>query len=351
MAECVVEVRRIEKTFPHPNADALELCQIKGWQCVVPLGKYRVGELVTYIPIDAMIPVEHSDRWGITKYLSVKASENEGEGPAGRVRCARLRGEPSFGVIVEVENPAWREGEDVKAHYGIFKYVPPLRPTAGDAAPAHPLFTPYTDVENLRNFPEVLEPGEEVVITEKIHGTNCRVAIVEGEWMAGSIGVRRRPPESPEERTRNTYWFPTTLPGVQTLLEAVSKTHRQAVLFGEVFGASIQDLHYGCKGSLGFRAFDLLLDGKYADADTFLTLCATHGVETVPLLYRGPYALETARELSAGNTTLGGAHIREGVVVRPVIERTNPKVGRVILKYIGDPYLFSKSADRDIRDI
>ena len=72
MAECIVEVCRIEKVFRHPNADALELAQIKGWQCVVPLDKYRADELVTYIPIDAMIPVEHSDRWGITKYLSVK---------------------------------------------------------------------------------------------------------------------------------------------------------------------------------------------------------------------------------------------------------------------------------------
>lgn len=30
MAECIVEVCRIEKVYPHPNADALELAQIKG---------------------------------------------------------------------------------------------------------------------------------------------------------------------------------------------------------------------------------------------------------------------------------------------------------------------------------
>ena len=72
MAECIVEVCKIEKVFPHPNADALELAHIKGWQCVVPIGRYAAGDLVTYIPIDAMIPVCHSDRWGITRYLSVK---------------------------------------------------------------------------------------------------------------------------------------------------------------------------------------------------------------------------------------------------------------------------------------
>ena len=76
-----------------------------------------------------------------------------------------------------------------------------------------------------------------------------------------------------------------------------------------------------------------------------------YGVETVPFLFRGAYTLEKIKELSEGNTTLEGEHIREGVVVKPVVERTHPKVGRVALKYIGDPYLFSKSADRDTHDV
>src|SRR5579871_6302505 len=129
MAETIVEVCKIEKVTPHPNADALELAQIKGWQCVVPLGRYREGDLVTYIPIDSMIPLPHADRWGITKYLSVKTGLEASVPPAGRVRCARLRGEPSFGVVVDLEDLAWVAGQDVKEHYGILKYIPPLKAT------------------------------------------------------------------------------------------------------------------------------------------------------------------------------------------------------------------------------
>ncbi len=350
MAECIVEVCRIERIEAHPNADALELAQIKGWQCVVPLGRYREGQLVTYIPIDSMIPIRHADRWGITKYLAVRATPDPKDTPAGRVRCARLRGEPSFGVIVAVEDAGWVEGQNVREHYGIVKYVPPLRPTAGDAEVGHPLFIPYTDVENLRNFPGVLVPGEEVVVTEKIHGTNSRVGLIEGEWMAGSMGLRRKWPEGEANMARNPYWFPTTLPGVRGLVEALGALHRQCILFGEVFGSAIQDLHYGQQGRFGYRAFDLLLDGKYVDADRFIGLCENHGVETAPPLFQGEYMLEQVRTLSMGNTTLPGSHIREGVVVRPLRERTDPKVGRVILKYIGDQYLFSKSADRDVKD-
>ena len=118
-----------------------------------------------------------------------------------------------------------------------------------------------------------------------------------------------------------------------------------------MYGSKIQELHYECKGKLGFRAFDILADGKYLDSDDFLKLCRDFGVETVPFLTRGAYSLAKIRQLSEGVTTLGEAHIREGVVVKPVVERTNPKVGRVAMKYIGDAYLFSKSADRDTHDI
>jgi len=329
MSSLIVEVCRIDNIGVHPGADALDLAQIKGWQCVVPKGRYAPGDLVTYIPIDAVIPAEHSDRWGITKYLS-----------NGRVRCARLRGEPSFGVIVDREDPEWAEGQDVQGFYGITKYAPPVKISAGDALPSHPLFVEYTDVENLRNFPEVFAAGEEVSVSEKIHGTSCRLGLVEGEWTAGSMSVRR---QRPDDLAGSLYWQPMALPGVQELLAHLGATHRQVILYGEVFGSKVQNLTYGRVGTLGFRAFDLLADGKYLDSDAFAALCARFDVPAVPVLYRGPYALDTVKSLSEGQTTLDAEHIREGVVVRPVAERTDPKVGRVCLKYIGDPYLFAKN--------
>lgn len=336
MSTLIVEVCKIENVLPHENADALDLAHIKGWQCVIPKGKYMPGDLITYIPIDALIPEEHSERWGITKYLS-----------KGRVRCARLRGEPSFGVIVDREDQNWAEGQDVAEFYGITKYLPPIKVGAGDAAPPHPLFVEYTDVENLRNFPDVLQEAEEVVVTEKLHGTNCRIGLIEGELMAGSMSVRR---QRPDDLSGSLYWGPLAVQGVPPLLESLGRTHRQVILFGEVFGSKVQSLNYGQIGTLGFRAFDILADGKYLDADAFGAVCAEFGVPTVPVLFRGPYSLETVKTLSEGNTTLGADHIREGVVVKPAMERVDPKVGRVCLKYIGDQYLFAKNVS-DNQDV
>ena len=340
MSSLIVEVATIQKVLPHPNAERLELAHVKGWQCVIPKGKYTAGDRITYIPPDSVLPVELSDRLGITKYLS-----------KGRVRCARLRGEPSFGVIMDLEDPAWPVGMDVREHYGITKYVPPVRTSVGDAERVHPLFVLYTDIENMRNFPDVIATGEEVVATEKIHGTNCRVGLITEEdgtrtEMAGSKGVsRKRPPD--EKLAGDLYWHPWSVPAVRALLEELAADHRQVILFGEVYG-KVQSLRYGVEGGIRFAAFDLLVDGKYADHDEFVERCARHGVATTPPLFRGPFALETIRELAEGKTAMAGAdHIREGVVVRPVRERLDPKVGRVILKYVGDGYLFGDESDTD----
>lgn len=180
-----------------------------------------------------------------------------------------------------------------------------------------------------------------------VHNSSCRLGLIEGEWMAGSMSVRRRRPEDP---AGSIYWQPMSLPGVQDLLSHLGISHRQVILYGEVYGSKVQSLNYGQAGASGFRAFDLLVDGKYLDAADFAALCGRFGVPTVPVLYRGAYALETIKALSEGATTLGADHIREGVVVRPALERNDPKVGRVCLKYIGDPYLFAKNVS-DSNDV
>jgi RNA ligase (TIGR02306 family) len=310
---------------------------------VVPRDRYRAGDLVTYVPVDSVLPDALADRLGVTKYLS-----------KGRVRCARLRGEPSFGLIIDRENPAWPLGTDVREHYGIEKFIPPVKLSAGDSETPHALFVSYTEIENMRNFPAIFQPGEPVIATEKIHGTNARVGLVieNGEpiEMAGSKQIRRK---RPADLGGDLYWFPWTVPGVRELLREVTLGPggaRLAILFGEVFGR-VQSLRYGLPNGIGFRAFDLLIDGKYVDSQAFADLCQRFNIEQVPHVYAGPFDLEKIRELSDGPSLVAGANnIREGVVVKPAVERIDPKIGRVILKYVGDTYLFG-DAISDTEDV
>ena len=191
MSNLIIPVATIEKLTPHTNADSLELAQVLGWQLVVRKGEYEVGSKIVYFPIDTVLPQELSDRFGVTNYLS-----------KGRIRCAKLRNEPSFGLAVKPENDEWQVGQDVTEYYaalGVKKYEPPVRVTAGDAEPEHPLFVKYTEIENMRNFPDIFQEGEMVILTEKIHGclsyqtritmadNTCKVLkrVEQGEYVLG----------------------------------------------------------------------------------------------------------------------------------------------------------------------
>ncbi|HLZ55703.1 MAG TPA: RNA ligase (ATP) [Ktedonosporobacter sp.] len=335
MSSLIVPVALIEKITPHPNADALELAQVLGWQLVVRKGDFQVGQKLVYFPIDTVLPLELSERFGVTRFLSKQ-----------RIRCAKLRGEPSFGLAVKPDDEIWQVGENVADFYHVEKYNPPVRVGAGDAEAAHPLFMEYTEIENMRNFPEIFAEGEKVILSEKVHGTNSRVGMIEGELMAGSKAVRRKRPND-DRFAANIYWFPFSLEPVRSMIEQLGQSHRQVILFGEVYGSKIQSFHYGFKGKLGFRAFDLLIDGRYLDWPEFVALCAQYGVETVPIVATIPFNLSEVKRYSEGKTLLmqEDAHIREGLVVRPVQERTDPKVGRVVLKYLSDSYLFGEKTD------
>lgn len=328
-SELIVPVSTISNVRVHPNADRLEIAEILGWQTVLPKGQFQSGQRVVYFPPDSVMPQELSDKLGVTQYLS-----------KGRVRCAKLRGEPSFGFVIEAPEH-FAIGQNVANEYGITKYEPPLRPIEGDADTPHVLFEEYTDIQNLRNYPDMFEDGEEVILTEKIHGTNCRISLVDGVVMAGSHSVRRKRPAD-EDIARHVYWYPYTLKGVQDLLK--SQEGRVMILYGEVFG-KVQSLHYGMTGKLGFVAFDLKIDGRYIDYDLFRSMMTTYDIPCVPEVWRGPFSVAKVAEMSKGKTLMSDTHIREGVVVRPVVERKNPKIGRMVLKYLSEDYLLGNHSD------
>ena len=202
----------------------------------------------------------------------------------------------------------------------------------------------------MRNFPTAFQDGEEVCATEKAHGSNARCGVCDGELMAGSHTTRKKRPAD-EDMKAHFYWLPMTIPGVKPLLDELGQGHKQVILFGETYGAKVQSLHYGHEKDRAFIAFDILVDGKYLDYDEFKGLCDKYAIPTCPVIYRGPFSLAAIKTAAEGKTIIGGDHIREGVVVRPVKERNDPRIGRLVLKYLSEAYLLSKHADQDLRDV
>ncbi len=350
MSSLIVEVCEIDEINEHPNADALEVAVVKGWECIVRKSSFQVGDRVVYFPLDTLIPLDLAEKLGVTNYL--KGLRKDYPQPAdrpwgGRVGATRLRGQVSYGLLMELEREDWDVGQNVAEELGVGKWEPPVQHGSDESLPAHPLFHTYTDIENWKNFPHAFEEGEEIALTEKIHGTNARIGLIrtedgEREWMAGSHNQRRKPPE--EGELPGVYWLPMT-GEVKSLLSDPAFEGKSVILFGEIFGAGVQDLKYGqSNNQKQFRAFDLAVDFQYLDLDEFLTMCQKHDVATVPLVYRGPYSAEVIREHTSGQTTVCDAdQIREGVVIRPVKERRSEVVnGRLVLKSISDDYVLRK---------
>lgn len=345
-SDLVIEVAMVDAVTPHSNADRLSLAQIRGWQTIIRKDQFSPGDRVVFVPPDSTLPRALADELGVTSYLSERTDINGDRVLV--VRQVRLRGEPSFGLIIETRDDTWTDGQDVADHFGIGKFEPPVKPTAGDAAREHPLFSRYTKIGNLRNFPGVFEDGESVIVTEKIHGSNLRIGSIDGELVAGSHRLQRK---RPEDVAANPYWFPASNPGVVAMIEELAAEHQVVILYGEVYGSPIQKLHYGRQGCIDFVAFDLWLTDHFATFKEFETLCERFGIPTAPLIFVGKFSLEKIRELSEGPTRLDADHIREGVVVRPVVERRY-RNGRAIMKYVSDAYLLSsKLRDAETTDV
>lgn len=335
---------------PHPDADRLDIATIDGYQCIVGRGLWKTGDVGVYIPEQAVLPDPLIEEMELTGRLA-------GSGK-NRVKAIRLRGVLSQGLLYRPENAVpglIEEGRDYAADLDIKKWEPeiPLH-LAGSTyrAPTNSYgasIPTYTEIENIKKFPDVLTPGEEVVAVEKCHGT-CTIIYFDGErFHVTSKGIAKRG-LALERTDSNVYWRAfESLPDSLTSWASGINPYFLApgpgfALYGETWG--VQDLMYGLtKGQVRFAAFDMArADGTFLDYGDFTRLMSDLSIPILPTIYRGPYDYELIRNLSEGAETISGGakHIREGVVVRPVKERHVLGLGRVIVKSVGEGYLLRK---------
>jgi hypothetical protein len=354
MSEFHVVCVRIGSIEKHPNADSLSITNIHGgYPVIFRTGDFTEGQLACYIPVDAEVPLCNPE----FRFLDAgKGRDKE------RVRAKRLRGVFSMGLLVPAPSFA-TEGDDLQEWFGVTKWEPEserepapdnrkarrswhrtwfgsvvykIRQLLGLAPPTPPK-VPVYDIEGLRKYKDLLQEGEEVVIREKVHGCSSRYIHTGKHFFIGSRTVMTRNGPNVWKTVADRYH-----------LEAKLKQHPGVVLFGEVYG-SVQDLKYGVPADeeVRFIAFDALWpnnDGtrRWLSNDDLERFCASLSIPMAPVLYRGPWSKDLVK-LSEGKTTMPGAdHVREGFVVRPAIERHDPRFGRVQLKLAGESYLTRK---------
>jgi RNA ligase (TIGR02306 family) len=390
-----------------PGADRIQACSPEGqdYQCVIQKGYLATGDLFVYIPESAIVPdwllfemgllgaldgpqhnkvKAHKFRKTLSQglaYVPPKAKEGvitslvgllSGNGYSDRVTRYWLRkATPEAlerGFVDDTEFPeytVWREGEDLAEYLGITKYEPKVpshfegvwTPSPNHwAVPNGSIFQSYTEIENIKHEPNLLQEGEEVVMREKLHGT-CFIAYYRpaaGEkpavFMVTSKGIGKRGFALLEEES-NVYWQAARKWNIQEGMASIcgSSGFIELMVFGEIIG--VQDLKYGLQdGQTALYLFDAKFNrpegvqGWVADDIRLANLAAQLNVPMCPLLYQGPWSKEKGQELSGGKSRLPGAEaqIREGLVVAPVIGRTEARAGRVKLKIVHADYLTRK---------
>lgn len=369
---------RVDAISEIAGADKIEVAAVGGYQCVVGKAQFKAGDYAVYIPEGSVVPEAVLDSMGLKGKLSGAKKD--------RVKAIKLRGILSQGLLMDMKTyqalvtDDLLAGDEVNiinadcaATLGIVKYEPPVPVHLGGGRMGPggipegcihigPSWTVNYDIENLKKYPTIFEPGEMVSITEKLHGTFMAVGwrrdfehdelprkrgLIFSKGL-GARGVVFR--DTDTMRAENLY---VRLAHDCGLLTAVAELvnnnagYKAAYLLGEAYG-DVQDLTYAHeRGKVSFRAFDLyVIDkdnrGYYVSPDAMIQLLHFYGVTTVPVLYTGKWEPELAHYFAKGKSTLTSDHIREGCVIRPQLERHHTALGRVMLKSVSEEYLLRK---------
>lgn len=345
MSSFAVTAEKLE-IFEHPGADSLELARVGGYNAVVAKGQFSTGDIAIYIPEAALLSDELIDELGLTGRLAGSK--------ANRVKAIRLRGELSQGLVCR---PRAIAGVDLAEAYasrfdfsemlGITKWVPDIPVSLSGQVQAGDVIR-WIDIENDKRFLGVFQDGEMVEATEKIHGSACLVTWDKHGLTVSSKGLGSKGLVITESE-ENTYWRAARAYKLSEVGEAIATRFgaKRVGLFGEVYGAGVQDLKYARAGSdeVGYALFDVRIEDasnrmRWLERDELDEFSDT--VSLVPVLYRGPYDRGVLGALVDGPESVSGksAHIREGLVVRAVPERESALLGgRAIVKMVSEAYL------------
>ncbi len=400
MSEWNCEVVKLGPIVKHPNADTLGITEVFGCPVIVKLGDYQEGDLVSYISVDTLVPVNHD----YFKFL------DNGKGKAqSRIKARKLRGIFSMGLVVPLPNKLFNEGDNVEKIFGLEKYLPPAEKEYSanntqfkksrvsetrsfdtkiilthlvayllglvliQSTPLLVLFAfllclssygiikynrhvskrpnyPMYDLDGFRRYPDVFIEGEPVWVSEKVHGCNVSFCNTGRKFHVKSRTIFREdssnsPSIGDYQPKKDVYHKVAKAYDLKNKLAA----YPGVVLYGEVFG-KVQDLNYGVKDDEEVRlvVYDAMYleTRKYMDAGEFLEFARKLEIPIVPTLYQGPFSAEKILPMSEGMSVMPGTkHIREGIVVKPWVERRDNRIGRVALKLAGQGYLLRKQSD------
>lgn len=309
----------------HPNADSLVIQRVYGYQVCLRAEDWVGVELGAYIQPDSVVDTDREE-FSWLKGPNFR-SAIEGDTRYHRVCAMRLRGVISYGLMIPA--PAGSvEGEDVSEILGVTRYQPTL--LCDDATEAPDCYHKDYDLEAFERYShEIFKPDETVLCFEKLDGVNSRYVYMDGRMHVGSRTIWFKP-----DRTESAWW------GVLEKYPQIKKfcvENPGHVLYGETIGSNNHKTkrRYGlAAGEIDFYLFDILKGTDFLSWSDAEELAKKYEIKTVPFVASMPFDFEKVKGLADGLSLVPNAkHNREGIVVRPLVERME-LAGRAVLKIV-----------------
>jgi hypothetical protein len=198
-----------------------------------------------------------------------------------------------------------------------------------------PIAIPTYDIEAFKNYKGTFAGDDEIVVTEKVHGSNARYMYLDGIQYAGSR-TQWKHADSKDEFRKALVQNPW--------IGAWCAENPGLVLWGELVPTQGDKWAYGTKkGEVKFLAFDIFNPETHTfyDYDTFLAAVPDESVR-VPELYRGTFGAYSQALLlyvDGLSAVPCAKNIREGNVLKTVKEERVRGLGRKQLKVVSNVFL------------
>jgi hypothetical protein len=186
----------------------------------------------------------------------------------------------------------------------------------------------YLNIDNLYKYPDILL-FREVYALEKIHGTSAHVS-----WKSGALSFF----SGGEKHETFVALFDAALGARFAAL-----THPEVTVFGEAYGGKCQGMSDTYGKSLKFIVFDVKVGDCWLSVPNAEDVAKHLGLEFVHYVKCSTDIGDLNRERDAPSVQskrngIEGDKLREGVVLRPLIELTTNNGGRIICKHKRDEF-------------
>jgi len=356
----LASVQRIKSLSPIEGADKIEKAEILGWECVVKVGEFKVGDLAIYCEIDSVLP-----ELSCFEFLRSRKF---------RIRTVRLMKQISQGIAFPlsillnqfpVNDPfdqndinELKEGYDLTDVLGIIKYDPEaadevqeqekkswlsnkisyykwklfgIRPVKHKDG--FPVDCPKTDENRVQVMGGQLakREGQPIQISEKCEGQSFTFIYRKNKsWLSKFFGQD----SSFQVCSRNRVVFNSLKGGITTnhlvkvaekyhIYESMKKLNCNLAIQAECIGPKVQGNIYKLPEH-EIRVFSIFdIDNqKYVDYERLVDLCVMFNLPMVPII-----GFENIKndikyyvELSKGKSQINSSILREGIVCRHLTE-------------------------------